>query len=236
MNPGKVFSSSSSLRRIVENVFSQWVSVNLLLCVHVRPNRICISCIFPGSGRGNERPERTARLAQQTRSADPVQPQRESAEPRAARGQTESHQPLLEQGEHHFLSAPPSAPPTCHAHPSLPPQVTNDLLDRVGEVEANLQSHAQFRDKLNCLTDWVVITHQTILTRGLNQSQAQVSSQLAGAPCCQSLLILHGSLIERPSAQRSGSSVLPAFRPECLQSVFKFPSIPTSDQRPLSLD
>ncbi|XP_075869628.1 utrophin isoform X3 [Nelusetta ayraudi] len=52
-------------------------------------------------------------------------------------------------------------------------KVTHDLLDRAGEVEANLQSHGQFRDKLNRLTDWVVITHQTIVTRGLNQSQAQ---------------------------------------------------------------
>ncbi|XP_053737339.1 dystrophin isoform X2 [Synchiropus splendidus] len=51
-------------------------------------------------------------------------------------------------------------------------QVTHELLDKVGEVEANLQSHGQFEDRMNRLTDWLVITQQTILTRGLSQSQA----------------------------------------------------------------
>ncbi|KAM6992528.1 utrophin isoform 4-T4 [Tautogolabrus adspersus] len=51
-------------------------------------------------------------------------------------------------------------------------KVTHELLDKVGEVEANLQSHAQFQDRMNRLTDWVVVTHQTIVTRGLNPSQA----------------------------------------------------------------
>ncbi|XP_041661475.1 utrophin isoform X3 [Cheilinus undulatus] len=51
-------------------------------------------------------------------------------------------------------------------------KVTHELLDKVGEVEANLQSHAQFQDRMNRLTDWVVVTHQTIVTRGLNSSQA----------------------------------------------------------------
>ncbi|XP_034435041.1 dystrophin isoform X4 [Hippoglossus hippoglossus] len=52
-------------------------------------------------------------------------------------------------------------------------KVTHELLDKVGEVEANLQSHAQFQDRMERLTDWVVVTHQTIITRGLNPVQAQ---------------------------------------------------------------
>ncbi|TKS76128.1 Utrophin Dystrophin-related protein 1 [Collichthys lucidus] len=52
-------------------------------------------------------------------------------------------------------------------------KVTHELLDKVGEVEANLQSHAQFQDRMNRLTDWVVVTHQTIMTRGLSHGQAQ---------------------------------------------------------------
>ncbi|XP_047429770.1 dystrophin isoform X4 [Mugil cephalus] len=52
-------------------------------------------------------------------------------------------------------------------------KVTHDLLDRVGEVENNLQSHAQFQDRMDRLTDWVIVTHQTIITRGLNPAQAQ---------------------------------------------------------------
>lgn len=52
--------------------------------------------------------------------------------------------------------------------------MTHELLDKVGEVEANLQSHAQFQDRMNRLTDWVVVTHQTIMTRGLSPGQAQV--------------------------------------------------------------
>lgn len=53
-------------------------------------------------------------------------------------------------------------------------QVTHELLDKVGEVEANLQGHAEFQDRMNRLTDWIIITHQTIMTRGLNPGQAQV--------------------------------------------------------------
>nr|XP_033503851.1 dystrophin isoform X5 [Epinephelus lanceolatus] len=52
-------------------------------------------------------------------------------------------------------------------------KVTHELLDKVGEVETNLQSHAQFQDRMNRLTDWVVVTHQTIMTRGLTPGQAQ---------------------------------------------------------------
>ncbi|XP_061667826.1 utrophin isoform X3 [Syngnathoides biaculeatus] len=52
-------------------------------------------------------------------------------------------------------------------------KVTHELLDKVGQVEADLQSHAHFRDKMNRLTDWVVITHQTITNRGLSPGQAQ---------------------------------------------------------------
>ncbi|XP_067339079.1 utrophin isoform X3 [Channa argus] len=52
-------------------------------------------------------------------------------------------------------------------------KVTRELLDKVGEVEANLQSRVQFQDRMNRLTDWVVVTHQTIMTRGLNPVQAQ---------------------------------------------------------------
>ncbi|XP_069370635.1 utrophin isoform X2 [Paralichthys olivaceus] len=52
-------------------------------------------------------------------------------------------------------------------------KVTHELLDKVGEVEANLQSHTQFQDRMDRLTDWVVVTHQTIITRGLNPGQAQ---------------------------------------------------------------
>uniref|UniRef100_UPI0037E8DCF8 utrophin isoform X4 n=1 Tax=Semicossyphus pulcher TaxID=241346 RepID=UPI0037E8DCF8 len=51
-------------------------------------------------------------------------------------------------------------------------KVTHELVDKVGEVETNLQSHAQFQDRMNRLTDWVIVTHQTIVTRGLNPSQA----------------------------------------------------------------
>ncbi|XP_067428603.1 utrophin isoform X3 [Thunnus thynnus] len=51
-------------------------------------------------------------------------------------------------------------------------KVTHELLEKVGEVETNLQSHAQFQDRMNRLTDWVVVTHQTITTRGLTPGQA----------------------------------------------------------------
>lgn len=56
----------------------------------------------------------------------------------------------------------------------FPLQVTHELLDKAGEAEANLQSHGQFQDRMNRLTDWVVVTHQTIVTRGLSPGQAQV--------------------------------------------------------------
>lgn len=56
-------------------------------------------------------------------------------------------------------------------------QVTHDLLDKVGEVETNLQSHTLFQDRMAKLTDWVIITNQTIVTRGLNPVQAQVVFQ-----------------------------------------------------------
>lgn len=71
---------------------------------------------------------------------------------------------------------PASLPPFLRsfAAPSCPLQVTHELLDKVGEVEANLKSHTQFQDRMNRLTDWVVITHQTITTRGLSPGQAQV--------------------------------------------------------------
>ncbi|XP_049613871.1 utrophin isoform X7 [Syngnathus scovelli] len=52
-------------------------------------------------------------------------------------------------------------------------KITHELLDKVGQVEGDLQSHAHFRDKMNRLTDWVVITHQTITNRGLSPGQAQ---------------------------------------------------------------
>ncbi|XP_061603064.1 utrophin isoform X1 [Cololabis saira] len=51
-------------------------------------------------------------------------------------------------------------------------KVTHELLDKVGEVETNLQSHTNFQDRMKRLTDWVVVTHQTIVTRGLNPTQA----------------------------------------------------------------
>ncbi|XP_068615937.1 utrophin-like, partial [Brachionichthys hirsutus] len=52
-------------------------------------------------------------------------------------------------------------------------KVTHELLEKVGEVEADLQSHAQFQDRMSRLTDWIIVTHQTIVTRGLNSAQAQ---------------------------------------------------------------
>ncbi|MEQ2276941.1 hypothetical protein XENORESO_015291, partial [Xenotaenia resolanae] len=51
-------------------------------------------------------------------------------------------------------------------------QVTHELLDKVGEVETNLQSHTLFQDRMTKLTDWVIITNQTVM-RGLNPVQAQ---------------------------------------------------------------
>ncbi|KAM4713321.1 utrophin isoform 7-T7 [Anableps anableps] len=52
-------------------------------------------------------------------------------------------------------------------------KVTHELLDKVGEVETNLQRHTLFQDRMTKLTDWVIITNQTIVTRGLNPVQAQ---------------------------------------------------------------
>ncbi|XP_029903345.1 dystrophin isoform X2 [Myripristis murdjan] len=52
-------------------------------------------------------------------------------------------------------------------------KVTRELLDKVGEVESNLQSHGQFQDRMNRLTDWVLVTHQTLTSRGLSPGQAQ---------------------------------------------------------------
>lgn len=63
---------------------------------------------------------------------------------------------------------------------SLLCKVTHELLDKIREVEANLQSHTQFEDKMNRLTDWVIVTHQTIITRGLSSGQAQVRWDLLG--------------------------------------------------------
>ncbi|KAG7267000.1 hypothetical protein CRUP_000725, partial [Coryphaenoides rupestris] len=53
------------------------------------------------------------------------------------------------------------------------PAVTRDLLDRAGEAESNLHGHAVFQERMNRLTDWVQVTHQTVLTRGVNPVQAQ---------------------------------------------------------------
>ncbi|KAM7367861.1 hypothetical protein PAMP_014130 [Pampus punctatissimus] len=52
-------------------------------------------------------------------------------------------------------------------------KVTHELLDKLREVEANVQSHTQFQDRMNRLTDWVVVTHQTVTLRGLSPGQAQ---------------------------------------------------------------
>lgn len=62
-------------------------------------------------------------------------------------------------------------------------KVTHELLDKITEVEANLQSHTQFEDRMNRLTDWVIVTHQTIITRGLTSSQAQVFLKLGLFKC-----------------------------------------------------
>ncbi|XP_035474370.2 utrophin isoform X3 [Scophthalmus maximus] len=79
-----------------------------------------------------------------------------------------------------ILASPSVSPPSRDQHVGILrainlswSKVTHELLDNVGVVEANLQSHAQFRDRMDRLTDWVVVTHQTIVTRGLNPVQAQ---------------------------------------------------------------
>ncbi|XP_056150942.1 dystrophin isoform X3 [Lampris incognitus] len=73
-----------------------------------------------------------------------------------------------------FSSSIPSssAPAFCSPTPHL--QVTRELLDKAGEVEENLQSHGQFQDRMNRLTDWVLVTHQTLTSKGLSPTQAQV--------------------------------------------------------------
>ncbi|CAB1340082.1 unnamed protein product [Coregonus sp. 'balchen'] len=53
-------------------------------------------------------------------------------------------------------------------------KVTQELLDKVGEVEGNLQSHGQFQNKMNRMTDWVQVTHQTFSGRGVSPAESQV--------------------------------------------------------------
>ncbi|XP_066556846.1 utrophin isoform X3 [Amia ocellicauda] len=55
-------------------------------------------------------------------------------------------------------------------------KVTSELLDKVGEVEVNLQGHSQFQDKMSRLTDWVIVTRQNLSTRPspLSASENQV--------------------------------------------------------------
>uniref|UniRef100_W5NH22 Utrophin n=1 Tax=Lepisosteus oculatus TaxID=7918 RepID=W5NH22_LEPOC len=56
-------------------------------------------------------------------------------------------------------------------------KVTKELLDKVGEVEVNLQSHRQFQDKMDCLSDWVIVTRQQLCSRTpghLSASENQV--------------------------------------------------------------
>lgn len=53
-------------------------------------------------------------------------------------------------------------------------KVTQELLDKVGEVEGNLQSHGQFQDKMNRMTDWVQVTHQSLSGRGVSPAESQV--------------------------------------------------------------
>ncbi|XP_030642262.1 utrophin isoform X2 [Chanos chanos] len=45
-------------------------------------------------------------------------------------------------------------------------KVTRELLDKVGEVEGRLQSHGQFQDRMNRLTNWILVTQQTLSVRG----------------------------------------------------------------------
>ncbi|XP_028970380.2 LOW QUALITY PROTEIN: dystrophin [Esox lucius] len=53
-------------------------------------------------------------------------------------------------------------------------KVTHELLNKVGEVEGNLQSHGQFQEKMNQLTDWVQVTHQALSGRGVSPAESQV--------------------------------------------------------------
>ncbi|XP_018585755.1 dystrophin isoform X2 [Scleropages formosus] len=56
--------------------------------------------------------------------------------------------------------------------------VTRNLLDKVGEVEADLQGHAHFQDKLSRLSDWLHITQQTLSLRSPEENQLlEVSMQ-----------------------------------------------------------
>ncbi|KAL0967779.1 hypothetical protein UPYG_G00256790 [Umbra pygmaea] len=53
-------------------------------------------------------------------------------------------------------------------------KVTHELLDKVGEVEGNLQSHGRFQEQMNRMTDWVQVTHQTLSGRVLSLAETQV--------------------------------------------------------------
>uniref|UniRef100_A0A8C7MMI6 Utrophin n=1 Tax=Oncorhynchus kisutch TaxID=8019 RepID=A0A8C7MMI6_ONCKI len=61
-------------------------------------------------------------------------------------------------------------------------KVTQELLDKVGEVEGNLQSHGQFQDKMNRMTDWVQVTHQSLSGRGVSPAESQVILTLSVVP------------------------------------------------------
>ncbi|XP_048842550.1 utrophin isoform X1 [Brienomyrus brachyistius] len=54
--------------------------------------------------------------------------------------------------------------------------VTTELLDKVGEVESELQGHALFQDKMNRLNSWMLVTQQTLSLRGPEESQLLESS------------------------------------------------------------
>ncbi|KPP73982.1 utrophin-like, partial [Scleropages formosus] len=54
--------------------------------------------------------------------------------------------------------------------------VTRNLLDKVGEVEADLQGHAHFQDKLSRLSDWLHITQQTLSLRSPEENQVGIST------------------------------------------------------------
>lgn len=79
--------------------------------------------------------------------------------------------------------------------------MTHELLDKVGEVEAHLQSHAQFQDRMDRLTDWVVVTHQTIMTRGLNPVQAQVPQIFCAPIASQELTLITSQQVHFPCTQ-----------------------------------
>ncbi|KAM6954362.1 utrophin [Aplochiton taeniatus] len=54
-------------------------------------------------------------------------------------------------------------------------KVTGELLEKVGQVEEEgVQGHSQFQDRMNRLIDWVQVTFQTLGSRGLSPSDAQV--------------------------------------------------------------